>query len=67
MIAWIATILSFVGIYLNAKKNILCWPVWLVSDLFWAWYSIATQQWPLLLVQVAFVAGNIWGWKQWSK
>lgn len=33
-------LVSIIGILLNAKKKIACWPVWLVSNSGWIVYSI---------------------------
>jgi nicotinamide mononucleotide transporter len=67
MIDIIATTLSIVGIILNAKKIIWCWHIWILSNIFWIIYSISTQQWSQLILWVAFLIFNFYGYFQWKK
>ena len=68
MIAWIATALSITGIFLNAKKHIGCWPVWITANILWAYHSIfeipETSQ---LVLWLVFIISNIYGWIEWRK
>jgi nicotinamide riboside transporter PnuC len=67
MISWIAAVFSLTGIYLNARKDVLCWPIWICSNILWAgYYLYPLQPAPLFLVCVFFF-GNIYGWRKWSK
>jgi nicotinamide riboside transporter PnuC len=63
---WIALTLSSVGIIFNAKKLIICWPIWLLSNVFWTIYSMQTDQMALLVLQIIFGALNIYGWISWK-
>lgn len=65
--SWIAAILSIIGVFLNAKKKILCWPFWIASNVLWIVYSVATAQWALLVLWVVFLGTNIYGWREWRK
>lgn len=65
MIQWIAFTLSIIGIALNAKKNIWCWPVWIVSNGFWIYYSIQEGQFAALATWTVFLMFNFYGWYQW--
>ena len=67
ILGWIATIISIIGILLNSKKNILCWPVWLVSSLMFVIYFIVLQDNPSILLWVVFSGFNLYGWIQWKK
>jgi nicotinamide mononucleotide transporter len=60
-------LVSLIGIILNAKKNILCWPVWLVSNAGWITYSIIRKDFPQLILWICFTAFNFYGWWQWKK
>lgn len=65
MIQWIAFTLSVIGITLNAKKNIWCWPIWIVSNGFWIYYSFQEGQFAALATWVVFLGFNFYGWYQW--
>lgn len=64
---WIATALSITGIMANANKKIWCWPVWLVSNIFWITVFIVEFDLPTLITWVVFSVSNIYGWVQWKK
>ena len=69
MLGWIAFALSVIGILLNAKKIIWCWPIWLVSNVLWI-IHIWTQPAPdysALCLWVVFLMSNIYGWFQWGR
>lgn len=65
MVEWTAALLSLVGIFLNAKKNIWCWPVWIASNFCWIAYSLYTQEWAVLITFGGFFLGNLYGWREW--
>jgi len=67
ILAWIATGISILGIMLNARKDIRCWPVWLVSNVLWIIYFIVLANPPSIILWVVFSAFNIYGWIQWKK
>jgi nicotinamide mononucleotide transporter len=54
-----------VGIWLTAKRNLLCWPITLAADLL---YLVVFYQARLLsdsLLQLFFVAFTLYGWWHW--
>jgi len=67
IIAWIATVLSIFGIVLNAKKLILCWFVWILSNILWIIYFSNNFNLQSLILWVVFCLFNIYGWIQWKK
>jgi nicotinamide mononucleotide transporter len=67
MIDWIATSLSILGLVFNAKKSAWCWPIWLLGSVLWLTYACTTKQASLALLQIVFVAANIYGWSCWCK
>lgn len=58
--------LSVLGLFLNAKKNILCWPLWILGNITWIWYFIPNEI-PALILNGVFFLVNIYGWIEWSK
>jgi len=67
MIEIIAFILSILGIILNAKKNDLCWILWIISCFFWIYHFILIKEWILLATWVSFLIADIYGLYQWRK
>lgn len=66
IVPWIASLLSVVGIVLNAQKDIRCWPVWLASNAFWIVHTAFVSEWAALVTWLAFVGANAYGWMAWS-
>jgi len=67
LLGWIATAISIIGILLNAKKNMWCWPVWLVSNVLWVTYFIILANPQSITLWVVFSLFNVYGWIQWRK
>lgn len=65
-IAWIATILSLVGIVLNASMIMWYWAVWMVSNLLWIYWSIKKKERSQTVLWTVFFFANIYGWYLWS-
>ena len=66
LIGWLATSLSLLGIFLNAKKIIACWWVWIVSDVAWIIYFLNPVDPQSLVLWIVFIGFNIYGWVQWK-
>jgi nicotinamide mononucleotide transporter len=66
---WLALTFSILGIFLNAKKNILCWPIWIASDILWIIFFILNPPtiWSSIILYVVFGVMNIYGWVEWNK
>ena len=67
MYAWAAFALSVLGLWFNARKNIWCWPVWLLSNLLWIAHTLAVQEWAALATWCVFLAFNGYGWLAWRR
>ena len=63
----LACLLSFVGIYLNARKRIACWPVWLAASLLWVAYFAPKGEWASVVMWGGYAAFNCYGWYAWTK
>ena len=64
-IGWIASSFSLIGTLLNAFKIIWCWPLWIVGNLFWIYWSWKKKEWSQLVLWIAFQIANMIGWYQW--
>lgn len=68
MIAWIAAGLSLTGVVFNAKKSIWCWPIWILSNVCWLYYTtFVNRQLPQMILWSVFLAANIYGFFEWRK
>jgi len=67
MIEWIATILSVIGVILNAHQNKISWPVWLIANCFWMYIFFVNKQWGAFTTFTAYQICNIYGWYMWKK
>jgi len=67
ILGWIATIISIIGIILNAKKIIYCWPVWLLSNILWITYFSVLKNGPSIVLWIVFSIFNIYGWIKWKQ
>ena len=64
----IALILSLIGIFLNAKKIIWCWPIWISANVFWCIHFIFfVPQFTSVLLWIFFTVFNVYGWYEWNK
>jgi nicotinamide mononucleotide transporter len=66
IVAWTATVLSLIGIILNSYMLIWCWPVWMLANLLWMFWSTKKKEWSQLILWIVFFVTNIYGWYQWS-
>jgi nicotinamide mononucleotide transporter len=62
----IAAFFSIAGIFFNANKMIWCWPLWIIGCVCWLWYLVPKKEWTQVVLWVAFLFSNIYGWYQWS-
>lgn len=67
IMGYITLILSFIGIILNARRKRSSWIVWILSNVVWLIYAVNPVQWPLILMQICLLGGNIYGLIKWKK
>lgn len=68
-IPWLATAFSLIGIFFNAKKKILCWPLWTAGSILWCIYAFIRAdliQWADAVLWATFTLTNLYGWYSWS-
>jgi nicotinamide riboside transporter PnuC len=65
-LGYFAALVSFIAILLNARKNILCWPIFLVSNVLWIYYSYIEGDIPSILLWAMFSGANVFGWWSWK-
>lgn len=66
ILPWVLTIISILGVILNAYKNIWCWPIWTLGNIGWCYISIKRNDYPQIIIWIVFTFFNILGWYQWA-
>ena len=67
IIGWFASTFSFIGILLNAWKIIWCWPIWVIANIFWIYWSLKKKEWSQVFLWIIFTLVNLYGWFIWAK
>lgn len=67
IVGWFATILSILGIILNAYLIIWCWLIWIMSNIFWIYWALKKKEWAQIILWIVFLCSNIFGLWQWVK
>ncbi|MBT3479631.1 MAG: hypothetical protein HOA15_02770 [Candidatus Marinimicrobia bacterium] len=67
LLGWIATALLLIGYYLNAKKNLNSWLVWLVGNSVMLIYALFINSYSVAFLSVVLVFLNIYGFRSWRK
>jgi nicotinamide mononucleotide transporter len=65
-ISWFASAISLMGIILNASKIIWCWPIWILSNIFWIYWAYKKREWALFSLWIVFSIFNMYGWYMWA-
>jgi nicotinamide mononucleotide transporter len=65
LISWIASLISLIGIILNAYQSNWCWPVWIVSNIVWIYWSYMRNVKAQIFLWLTFLLANIYGWYYW--
>ncbi|MGA7298436.1 MAG: nicotinamide riboside transporter PnuC [Rhodanobacteraceae bacterium] len=58
-------VLSILGVWLTARRHMLCWPLGLASVVVYAWVFIDARLYSDVLLQGAFAVFIIYGWVRW--
>ena len=70
LLPWIGVVFSLLGIGLNAKKYIICWPVWMVGSIIFTFLAFIRGPqivWADACLWFVFTLSNVYGWKCWAK
>jgi len=67
LVSWIGTFCSFAGIILNIYKIIWCWPLWLIGNCFWIYWSYKKEAHAQTILWITYQFTNLLGWYQWMK
>jgi nicotinamide mononucleotide transporter len=61
-----AFIVNTLGLWLMARRNLLCWPVCLVGVALLGWVFLDAKLYSDMLLQGFFAVANIYGWMNWK-
>lgn len=68
IISTAAMILSLLGNLLMTKKNMLVFPVWIVSNILWILVNfLGAFNAPMVLMYLIYIAIQSYGWLEWKK
>lgn len=62
-----AVIVSALAVWLTARRNLLCWPIGLVSVLLYARIFLDAKLYSDLLLQLIFAVMQLYGWWNWTR
>lgn len=65
-VTWVTTIASLVGVWLNIRKERLCFAVWLCSNVSWSVIDAYHGIWGQALLQAVYAVMSVYGWYSWS-
>lgn len=62
----LAFLLTLLGLVLNSKKYIACWPVWMLSNIAWLIHFLpqGTEQ-AAVAMNLILLGMNTYGWRSW--
>lgn len=67
MLEIIAVIVSFLGIWLTAKRRILCWPVSLLACALYFKLFLDVRLYADMVLQALFAIAIVYGWIMWAR
>lgn len=67
IIGWIASIISFIGIIMNAYLIIWCWLVWCTANLLWIYWAYKKKEYSQIFLWVGMILANLYAWYTWYK
>ena len=66
-VGWIATILLLIGYYLNAKKIIWSWVVWVHGNSAMLVYALVIHSYSVAFLSIALILLNMYGYMSWKQ
>ena len=65
-LGWLGVAFVLSGYYFMAKKDISAWILWLIGNILVGLYSYAIEAYPTLLLSIALIIMNIYGYLAWK-
>jgi len=67
VLLWLSTIMTIVGVFLNAEKNYLCWIFYMIGNFGFLIFFYKKREWAIIVLNCFYVAINIWGLYKWVR
>tara|TARA_Y100000310_G_scaffold343125_1_gene449331 strand:- start:3433 stop:3657 length:225 start_codon:yes stop_codon:yes gene_type:complete len=67
ILGWIATGFLLIGYFLNAKKHIVSWLLWIIGNSLMFGYAILIQSYSVAFLSIVLIIINIYGYYSWRK
>mgnify|MGYP001575322118 CR=1 FL=1 len=65
---WGVAIVNIIGCFLNARKKIGCWPIWIGTAILNSWYfAFYRPNYGIALIWVSYLFFDVYGWIKWRK
>jgi nicotinamide riboside transporter PnuC len=64
---WIVMVISVVGTLLNARQNILCFPIWIATNLVWVAYCVNKGTYAMATLFSVYLVIAVYGWVCWKR
>ena len=67
LLGWLGVIITLIGYYLNANRNIYSWLLWIVGNTIIGLYSYLIEVWPTVFLSAVLIIINIYGYFNWKR
>ena len=65
-VGWVGFLLILFGYYLNAKKSIYCFLLWIIGNSIYFIYGFIIDALPVMAMSIFILIMNIYGYHSWS-
>ncbi len=65
-VGWVGFLLILFGYYLNAKKSIYCFLLWIIGNSIYFIYGFIIDALPVMAMSIFILIMNIYGYYSWS-
>ena len=68
LLMWASSFLNILGCVLNARKNLICWPIWVGTAIFNSWYFIFYRtDYAVGALWIFYIFIDLYGWINWRR
>lgn len=64
---WIVSLVSLCATWMNVRKMSFCFVLWILTNTTWAIVDALAGYWPRFVLDVAYVALAIEGFRKWTR
>ena len=65
-VGWVGFLLILFGYYLNAKKSIYCFLLWIIGNSIYFIYGFIIDALPVMAMSIFILIMNVYGYYSWS-